>query len=157
MASTTNTQRAALFSLASLHVILCSGTAYGWTALRPVLLDAGLFAGASEISRARAMSWISTLGIAANATVFGRHGGLHTFSIDFVKAVVEARVAARPDVVFLFMNTAPFGAPPFFSPLFFPFFSLRSPRSPWRREASGPRTGNRSGAALHFLSEPRRP
>mmetsp|Transcript_5172 Transcript_5172/g.23285 ORF Transcript_5172/g.23285 Transcript_5172/m.23285 type:complete len:439 (-) Transcript_5172:2562-3878(-) len=67
MASTTNTQRAALFSLASLHVILCSGTAYGWTALRPVLLDAGLFAGASEISRARAMSWISTLGIAANA------------------------------------------------------------------------------------------
>ncbi|KAH8090210.1 hypothetical protein JL720_6522 [Aureococcus anophagefferens] len=51
------------------------------------------------------------LGIAANATVFGRHGGLHTFSIDFVKAVVEARAAARPDVVFLFMNTAPFGAP----------------------------------------------
>ena len=67
MASTTNTQRAALFSLASLHVILCSGTAYGWTALRPVLLDAGLFAGATEISRAREMSWISTLGIAANA------------------------------------------------------------------------------------------
>ncbi|KAH8063426.1 hypothetical protein JL722_2596 [Aureococcus anophagefferens] len=51
------------------------------------------------------------LGIAANATVFGRHGGVHTFSIDFVKAVVEARAAARPDVVFLFMNTAPFGAP----------------------------------------------
>lgn len=67
MAPTTNAQRAALFSLASLHVILCSGTAYGWTALRPVLLDAGLFAGATEIGRARAMSWISTLGIAANA------------------------------------------------------------------------------------------
>mmetsp|Transcript_11767 Transcript_11767/g.49445 ORF Transcript_11767/g.49445 Transcript_11767/m.49445 type:complete len:440 (-) Transcript_11767:760-2079(-) len=67
MAPTTNAQRAALFSLASLHVALCSGTAYGWTALRPVLLDAGLFAGATEIGRARAMSWISTLGIAANA------------------------------------------------------------------------------------------
>jgi hypothetical protein len=32
-----------LFGLACTHVLLASGEAYGWTALRPVLLDSGLF------------------------------------------------------------------------------------------------------------------
>lgn len=46
-------RRRALFTLASLHVILCSGTAYGWTAIRPVLKNAGVFASSSELDQAR--------------------------------------------------------------------------------------------------------
>jgi len=49
----TPARRTALFTLASLHVILCSGTAYGWTAIRPVLLNAGVFAASTEVDQAR--------------------------------------------------------------------------------------------------------
>ena len=34
-----------LFLTACTHVLLASGEAYGWTALRPVLIDSGLFDG----------------------------------------------------------------------------------------------------------------
>lgn len=49
-------RRAALFTLASVHVVLCSGTAYGWTAIRPVLKDAGVFASSTELQQARKVS-----------------------------------------------------------------------------------------------------
>uniref|UniRef100_A0A7S0XDU2 Major facilitator superfamily (MFS) profile domain-containing protein n=1 Tax=Mantoniella antarctica TaxID=81844 RepID=A0A7S0XDU2_9CHLO len=63
----TPARRTALFTLASLHVILCSGTAYGWTAIRPVLLNAGVFAASTEVDQARKLNLMSTMGIAANA------------------------------------------------------------------------------------------
>ena len=47
------------------------------------------------------------LGIPRGATVFGRHGGLETFSIDFARWAVVEVAAARPDVYFLFLNTYP--------------------------------------------------
>ena len=34
-----------IFTLAALHVVVGSGAVYGWTALRPLLRDAGYFAG----------------------------------------------------------------------------------------------------------------
>ena len=48
------------------------------------------------------------LGIAADATVFGRHGGLHTFNIAAAKQAVADVSARRPDIVFVFMNTVRF-------------------------------------------------
>lgn len=38
-------KRYMLFGMACTHVLLASGEAYGWTALRPVLLDSGIFDG----------------------------------------------------------------------------------------------------------------
>ena len=49
-------RRTALFTLASLHVILCSGTAYGWTAIRIVFKNAGVFASSSELDQSRKVS-----------------------------------------------------------------------------------------------------
>jgi hypothetical protein len=46
-------RRTALFTLASLHVILCSGTAYGWTAIRPVLKNAGVFRASTALEQDR--------------------------------------------------------------------------------------------------------
>ena len=36
-------KRRFLFGMACTHVVLASGEVYGWTALRPVLLNSGLF------------------------------------------------------------------------------------------------------------------
>ena len=47
------------------------------------------------------------LGIPADATVFGRHGGLDTFSIDFAQRAVVDVARACPDIYFLFLNTYP--------------------------------------------------
>ncbi|KAL1518619.1 hypothetical protein AB1Y20_002907 [Prymnesium parvum] len=52
------------------------------------------------------------LRIPSNATVFGRYGGLDTFSIDFVHSVViEVAVAKPTTIYFLFMNTLQFCDP----------------------------------------------
>lgn len=48
------------------------------------------------------------LGIAADATVFGCHGGADSFDLGFAKECVQRLVAARSDVVFLFLNITPF-------------------------------------------------
>ena len=45
------------------------------------------------------------LGIPEKAIVFGRHGGLDTFDISFVKRLVYTVASQRPDIYFLFMNT----------------------------------------------------
>ena len=48
------------------------------------------------------------LGIPDDATVFGRHGGLHTFDIEFARrALVHVARAAAGRVYFLLLNTAP--------------------------------------------------
>ena len=48
------------------------------------------------------------LGIPPEATVFGRHGGMHTFDIPFVwQAVADVARACPGTVYFLFLNTAP--------------------------------------------------
>lgn len=51
------------------------------------------------------------LGIPAQATVLGRHGGASTFDMPFVHAEVRAAVLARSDLWFVFLNTAPFCEP----------------------------------------------
>ena len=56
-----------LFSLACSHVLLASGEAYGWTALRPVLLDSGLFDSYSKQEQASMLHAVATIGIAASA------------------------------------------------------------------------------------------
>ena len=48
------------------------------------------------------------LGIPEEAVVFGRHGGIDTFSIDFVKDAIRAALERRPDIWFLFLNTERF-------------------------------------------------
>jgi hypothetical protein len=45
------------------------------------------------------------LGIPKDALVFGRHGGLDTWNIDFADQVVFATLSARDDLYFLFQNT----------------------------------------------------
>jgi hypothetical protein len=50
------------------------------------------------------------LGIPEEAVVFGRHGGVGTFSIDFVRDAIRSAVDERPDVWFLFTNVEPFHA-----------------------------------------------
>ena len=55
-AAVSERRRTALFTLASLHVILCSGTAYGWTALRPVLINNGMFSAFPGLSQSRKVS-----------------------------------------------------------------------------------------------------
>jgi hypothetical protein len=47
------------------------------------------------------------LGIPASAVVFGRYGGKETFDIPHAVSAVLAVASARPDIYFLFMNTAP--------------------------------------------------
>lgn len=46
---------------------MATGECYGWTALRPVLLDSGLFKDSTAIERAQLMNAVATMGIAANA------------------------------------------------------------------------------------------
>lgn len=48
------------------------------------------------------------IGIPKDKLVFGRHGGVNTFDIPFVKNVISRIVSERDDIVFLFMNTTPF-------------------------------------------------
>jgi hypothetical protein len=45
------------------------------------------------------------IGIPDDATVFGRHGGVDTFNIDFVTAAIRTALEARKDVWFVFLNT----------------------------------------------------
>lgn len=52
-----------------------------------------------------------TLGIPADAVVFGRYGGLDTFDCAYVHDVIAAVARERPDVYFVFMNTARFMSP----------------------------------------------
>lgn len=48
------------------------------------------------------------LGIPKDAIVIGRHGGLHTFDLGWVKDTVTELVHSEPGVWFVFMNTEPF-------------------------------------------------
>lgn len=59
--------RAFVLPVASLHVLLCSGEAFGWTALRPVLLTTGFFDESNPYKRDSQLNTVSTLGIAVNA------------------------------------------------------------------------------------------
>ncbi|HEX4870650.1 MAG TPA: hypothetical protein VFV15_08035 [Moraxellaceae bacterium] len=52
------------------------------------------------------------LGIPADATVFGCHGGKECFDIGFAQAVVGEVLAAREDIHFVFLNINPFLAHP---------------------------------------------
>jgi hypothetical protein len=52
------------------------------------------------------------LGIPAEAVVFGRHGGLGNFDLDFVQAAVRTVVENRPDVWFVFVNVDRFSDHP---------------------------------------------
>ena len=47
------------------------------------------------------------LGIPPGAIVFGRHGGLETFSVDFARDAVVEVATARRDIYFVFLNTYP--------------------------------------------------
>jgi len=49
----------------------------------------------------------ASLGIPADALVFGRHGGDATFNIRFAHDVVRSVSRDRPDIYFLFLNTRP--------------------------------------------------
>lgn len=49
-----------------------------------------------------------SIGIPKNKIVLGRHGGINTFDIPFVKDVISRIVSEREDIVFLFLNTMPF-------------------------------------------------
>jgi hypothetical protein len=52
------------------------------------------------------------LGLPADATVFGRHGGWDTFDIQFAsRAVIEVAQARADSIYFVFLNTAPFTTP----------------------------------------------
>ena len=48
------------------------------------------------------------LSLPAEAVVFGRHGGVGTFSIEFVKDAIRVALEARDDIWFLFINVEPF-------------------------------------------------
>ncbi len=48
------------------------------------------------------------LNIDDNTTVFGRHGGLDTFDLNFAKKAIEEVLDKRKDIVFLFLNTKNF-------------------------------------------------
>lgn len=56
-----------LFLTACSHVLLASGEAYGWTALRPVLIKSGLFSNYPEAEAHALMNTVATMGIAGNA------------------------------------------------------------------------------------------
>jgi hypothetical protein len=49
------------------------------------------------------------LNIPDNAIVIGRHGGYDEFDLQFVHAAIYKALQTRLDIVFLFMNTRPFG------------------------------------------------
>ena len=49
------------------------------------------------------------LGISPETTVFGRHGGEDSFDIPWVQQVVVEAARKNPQIVFLFLNTRPFG------------------------------------------------
>ena len=51
------------------------------------------------------------LGIPADATVFGRHGGRDVFDVPEARQAVLRVARDRPDTYFLFMNTDPIGDP----------------------------------------------
>jgi len=51
------------------------------------------------------------LNIPVDATVFGRHGGVETFDIQYVQSVVYTIALNRPDIYFLFLNTNKFCPP----------------------------------------------
>lgn len=61
--------RALLVALGILHVVLGSGEVYGWTALRPLLLQAGFFEAESDQSHQLAI--VATLGITGNVLCKG--------------------------------------------------------------------------------------
>jgi hypothetical protein len=63
------------------------------------------------------------LEIPGDGVVFGRHGGIGTFSIEFVKEAVRAAVAEREDVWFVFANTLAFSDHPRI--LFLPLLDTR--------------------------------
>ena len=52
--------------------------------------------------------WRSKLGIPSDAMVFGRHGGLDTFNVDWVQQMVYHVALKHTDRYFLFLNTRPF-------------------------------------------------
>ena len=52
------------------------------------------------------------LGIPENALVFGRHGGLDQFDIEFVKTAIKNILKERDDIYFVFLNTAVFHTHP---------------------------------------------
>jgi MFS family permease len=56
-----------LFTMACSHVLLASGEAYGWTALRPVLIDSGFFDSFPPDQQSTMLTAVATMGIAANA------------------------------------------------------------------------------------------
>lgn len=69
------------------------------------------------------------LGIPRDAVVIGRHGGPDAFDIPFVHRVVEEVATQRPDVWFVFLNTAPFCAP---RPNVVHLPATRDPARKWR-------------------------
>lgn len=56
----------------------------------------------------KGMRYKENLGIPSNAIVFGRHGGLETFNIDFVHKTIEKIVNSTKNIYFLFVNTFKF-------------------------------------------------
>jgi hypothetical protein len=48
------------------------------------------------------------LGIPKNAIVYGRHGGMDTFDIPFVKTAIEKIIQVRDDIYFLFAGEIPY-------------------------------------------------
>jgi hypothetical protein len=48
------------------------------------------------------------LGIPQNAIVFGRHGGIDRFNLQFVHQTIKKVIRKRMDIYFLLLNTAPF-------------------------------------------------
>jgi len=63
------TMRVVLMTVAMIHILLGTGEAYGWTALRPVLYNSGFFNTFSTKDQITKMNLVSTLGISANAMV----------------------------------------------------------------------------------------
>eukprot|EP00192_Tetraselmis_astigmatica_P002873 CAMPEP_0117669556 /NCGR_PEP_ID=MMETSP0804-20121206/12204_1 /TAXON_ID=1074897 /ORGANISM="Tetraselmis astigmatica, Strain CCMP880" /LENGTH=583 /DNA_ID=CAMNT_0005477639 /DNA_START=251 /DNA_END=2002 /DNA_ORIENTATION=+ len=59
--------RGFLLFVAALQVLVASGEAYGWTALRPVLHDSGYFDSHQDLQQASKLNVVATAGIAANA------------------------------------------------------------------------------------------
>jgi len=53
-----------------------------------------------------------SLNIPDHATVFGRHGGIDTFDIPWVKTVILKVVRLNPDIYFIFINTPRFCSHP---------------------------------------------
>lgn len=49
-----------------------------------------------------------SLGIPEEAVVFGRHGAIDSFDIEFVKDAIRGALETRSDIWFVFLNTMPF-------------------------------------------------